>query len=119
MTDPSLFSDKRQNKRFKVNKSGGLMGIMDDEFLVDIVDMSVGGIALKAERRLAIGREYTMHLHDQGKRIDVQGTIIRSRIVDKNQMYNGRKAPVYAAALKLREGLEDRVADFICEALLV
>jgi len=110
--------DHRQYKRFKVPKEG-LVGMLDDDQLVDIIDLSVGGIAMKAGSRLAVGRECFMRLHDRKNRLEVRGTIVRSQIVENRQPVIGQGGPVYASAMRLQEGSEDRITDFILEALLV
>jgi hypothetical protein len=110
--------DKRQHKRFKVRHEG-MIGRLNDDRLVDIVDLSVSGIAMKANSRLAVGREYSVRLHDRRNSLEVRGTIIRSRIVDNEKVLFGQRRPVYASAMRLQEGLEDRVVDFICDTLLV
>jgi hypothetical protein len=109
--------DKRQYKRFKAPKEG-LFGMLDDEQLVDIIDMSVGGIAMKAGSRLAVGREYFVRLHDQKNRLEVRGTIVWSQIVDNRQPVVGQGGPVYASAMRIQEGSEDQITDFIYDALL-
>ena len=110
--------DKRQHKRFKVRPEG-LIGRLNDDHFVDIIDVSVGGIAMKAGSRLVVGREYFMRLHDRWNSLDVQGTIVRSRLVEKKETLFGQTGPVYSSAMRLQEGLEDQVVDFICDTLLV
>jgi hypothetical protein len=51
-----LAKDKRQNKRFKIELDG-LIVWLDDDHHVDIIDLSVGGVAIKSSRRLVVGRE--------------------------------------------------------------
>jgi hypothetical protein len=113
-----LAKDKRQNKRFKMALEG-LIGRLDDDHLVDIIDLSVGGIAIKSSRRLVVGREYFIRLHARNHSLEVRGTVIWSRIVDNKESPFGQRSPVYASAMRLQEGSEDRVTDFICDALLV
>jgi hypothetical protein len=117
LTDAAFDSDKRQHKRFKVRPEG-LVGKLDDERFVEIVDLSVGGIAMTAGSRLSVGKEYFMRLHDRRNSLEVRGTIVRSRIMESRMDFAGQQIPVYAAAMRLQEGLEDRVVDFICDALL-
>jgi hypothetical protein len=113
-----LSEDKRQDKRFKVSLEG-LIGRLDDDQLVDIIDLSVSGIAIRSGRRLAVGREYTIRLNARKNSLEVRGTVVWSRIVDNEEDPFGRRSPIYASALRLQEGSEDRVTDFICDALLV
>ena len=110
--------NKRQHKRFKAPQEG-LIGRLDDDQLVDIIDLSVGGIALMASSRLPVGREYFMWLYVRRNSLEVRGTVVRSRIAGRKEALFGQRGPVYASAMRLQEGLEDRVVDFICDALLV
>jgi len=114
----ALARDKREHRRFKVRHEG-MIGRLGEDHLVDIIDLSVGGVAMKTGSRLVIGREYFMRLHDRRKSLDVRGTVVRSRIVETRQVLFGQRKPVYASAMRLQEGLEDRVVDFICDTLLV
>jgi hypothetical protein len=113
-----LAQNKRQHKRFKVSLED-LIGRLDDDQLVDIVDLSVSGIAIKSGRRLAVGREYIIRLNARKHSLEVRGTVVWSRIVDNKEDPFGQRSPVYASAIRLQEGSEDRVTDFICDALLV
>ena len=113
-----LAKDKRQNKRFKVALEG-LIGRLDDDHLVDIIDLSVGGIAVRSDRRLVAGREYIVRLHARKHSLEVRGKVVWSRIVGNKESPLGRQNPVYVSAMRLQEGSEDRVTDFICDALLV
>jgi len=117
-SEAAMARDKRQHKRFKVRHEG-LVGRLDDGHLVDIIDLSVGGLAMTAGRRLVVGREYLMRLHDRRNRLDVRGTIVWSRNVERRRDMSGQWSPVYASAMQLQEGSEDQVVDFICDALLV
>ena len=112
-----LTKDKRQNKRFKVALED-LIGRLDDDHLVDIIDLSVGGIAIRSGRRLVVGMEYTVRLHARKHGLEVQGKVVWSRIVENKESPLGQQCPVYVSAMRLREGSEDRVTDFICDALL-
>jgi hypothetical protein len=110
--------NKRQHKRFKVPVES-LACRLDDDQLVDIIDLSVGGIAIRSGRRLTVGREYCMRLHALRQSLEVRATVVWSRIADNEESLLGRRGPVYTSAMRLQEGSEDRVTDFICDALLV
>ena len=113
-----LAQDKRQHKRFNVTQEN-LIGKLDDDQLVDIIDLSVGGIAMKAGSRLAVGKEYFLRLYVRRNSLEVRGTVVRSRIVGKKEALLGQQGLVYASAMRLQEGWESRVVDFIYDAQLV
>jgi hypothetical protein len=110
--------DNRQYKRFKVPLAG-LIGKLDDDRIVDIIDLSVGGIAIRSTYRLGIGGEYLMRLQARNHILEVQCTVVRSRIVGSKDDSLGRRSPVYVSAMRFQVGSEDVVTDFICDALLV
>jgi hypothetical protein len=110
-------AEKRQHKRFPV-RDGRLAGRLDRTHTVDIVDMSAGGAALRAGRRLTAGREYTMRFGSLMNSVEVQGVIIRSRLLSSEEAFHGARVFVYSAAMQFREGSEDRITDFICDAIL-
>jgi hypothetical protein len=85
---------------------------------VEIIDMSFGGVALKVDRRLNIGRECMMKFGNRGSSIDVQATVVRSRLSGMEDGIHGERVPVYTAAMRFEEGVEGRIADFIREAIL-
>jgi hypothetical protein len=108
--------NKRQHERFKVPVEGLICRL--DGQLVNIIDLSAGGIAIRSGRRLTVGREYFMRLHALRQSLDVRATVVWSRIADIDESLLGRRGPVYTSAMRLQEGSEDRVTDFICDALL-
>ena len=48
----------------------------------------------------------------------VQGVIVRSHMLGVWQNFHGERVPIYASAVKFREGTEERIADFLCGAIL-
>ncbi len=84
---------------------------LDDN--VEIVDMSFGGVALRAGRRLSIGKEYLFTLRNRENRIDVRGIVVRCKLSGIETRYNGKKASIYTAGMRFNEGSTDRIADFI------
>jgi hypothetical protein len=73
---------------------------------------------LRAGRRLTPGREYTMRCGGSLNGVEVQGIVIRSRLLSSEESFHGTRVFVYSAAMRFREGSEDRIADFICDAIL-
>jgi len=109
--------DKRQYRRFPMS-AGKLVGRLDGDHTVDVIDMSVGGAALKADRRFAVGSEFVVKIETPESGIDVQGVIVRSHMLGVWQNFHGERVPIYASAVKFREGTEERIADFLCGAIL-
>ena len=66
---------------------------------VKILDISMGGVLLKADRRLNIGRDYTMKLESKGKILNVQGTVVRSMLSESRKDEKGEIVPIYTAGM--------------------
>jgi c-di-GMP-binding flagellar brake protein YcgR len=66
---------------------------------VTILDISMGGVLLKADRRLNIGRDYTMRLESKGKFLNVQGTVVRSMLSESRKDEQGEIVPIYTAGM--------------------
>jgi len=109
--------DKRQYRRFPMD-AGTLIGRLGQDHTVDVINVSVGGAAVKADRRFAVGSEYAVKLETPEGGIDVQGVVVRSRIFDVSENIQGKRMPVYASAMKFHEGSEERIADFLCDTIL-
>jgi|MudIll2142460700_1097286.scaffolds.fasta_scaffold246379_2 hypothetical protein len=112
-----MIPEKRNFRRFKL-REGALVGRLDQAHAVDVVDLSVGGAALRTDQRFAVGSEYAMRLEILEGGIDVRGVVVRSRMIGTGELYHGERGTVYAAAMRFHEGSEDQIADFICGAIL-
>jgi len=104
--------NKRRHKRYKLDliEISGKMSLSDK---VEIMNISVGGVALKADRRLDMGREYLIKLGEKGKSIDVKGVVVRSELSGMEQGKSGEQVLIYSAGMKFKEGQEEKIADFL------
>jgi len=104
--------NKRRHKRYKLDviEISGKMTLSDK---VEIMNISAGGIALNADIRLDIGREYSIKLGEKGKIIDVKGVIVRSELSGMEQRKKGEQVLIYSAGMMFKEGQEDKIRDFL------
>jgi c-di-GMP-binding flagellar brake protein YcgR len=104
--------DKRRHKRYRLDllEINGKMSLTDK---VEILDISLGGIALKADRRLNIGKEYLIKLQEKGKTLDVRGIVVRSELSGIEERGNGERVSIYTAGMTFKEGSADKIADFL------
>ena len=104
--------DKRQHKRFRVDlvEINGKMSLADK---VQILDISLGGVSLKADRRLNIGKEYLLRLQEKGKNLEVKGTVVRSELSGIEQRSDGNGVSIFTAGMMFNEGYADKLADFL------
>lgn len=110
-------NDKRQYRRFPITE-GVLIGRVGGDHTVEVIDMSVGGAAVKADRRFSIGSEHAVKIATPYGAIDVRGVVVRSRVLNVWENFQGKKVPVYSAAMRFHEGSEDRIVDFLCDTVL-
>jgi hypothetical protein len=109
--------EKRQHRRFSMS-AGKLVGRLGAVHTADVIDISVGGAALKADRRFAVGSEFGVKIEAPEGDMHVQGVIIRSHMLGVWRNLRGEQVPIYASAVKFREGSEERIADFLCGVIL-
>jgi Tfp pilus assembly protein PilZ len=113
-----MMLEKRRYKRFMLDliEVNGRLSLTDK---VEIIDISFGGVALKADRRLNIGKEYLFTLRDKGNRLVVKGTVVRCKLSGIAERYNRERTLIYTAGMRFEEGSADKIADFIRNSHLV
>lgn len=82
-------------------------------YKVEIIDISLGGIALKLDKRLEVGREYLIKLGDTGHCIDVRGTVVRSTLIGMEAGAEGESVLIYEVGVKFKDCSEDKITAFI------
>jgi hypothetical protein len=104
--------EKRRHKRYNLDliEISGKMSLTDK---VEVLDISLGGVALKADRRLNIGKEYMIKLKEKGKTLDVKGIVVRSELSGIEARGHGETASIYTAGLVFKDGFADKIADFL------
>jgi c-di-GMP-binding flagellar brake protein YcgR len=107
-----IMQDRRQFKRYSLDllDINGKMSLTDK---VEILDISLGGIALKADRRLNMGKEYSMKLQKKGKTLEVKGVVVRSELTGMEERGHGESVSIYTAGLVFKDGFTDKIADFL------
>ncbi len=118
LREGGMLMEKRRHRRFKLDliKLNGTLSMADQ---VEIIDMSFGGVALKVDRRLNIGREYRFKLGDNGNSLDVNGTVVRCKLNAIEERYNGDRISIYTAGMRFPEDSSDQIADFVRNSILV
>jgi hypothetical protein len=80
---------------------------------VEIIDISLGGVAVKADRKLNIGKEYLMTVEAEGKVIKVKGIVVRSELSGIEERADGGKITVYSAGILFKDGFAGKVEEFL------
>ncbi len=104
--------NKRQHKRIKLDivELDGKMFLIDD---VDVLDISLGGVSLKLDRGLNIGKEYLITLADKGKSIDVKGIAVHSALRETEERSNGERVTSHTARIKFKDGQTAKIAGIL------
>ncbi len=102
----------RRHKRYRLDliEVNGQISLTDK---VEILDISLGGIALKVDRRLNIGREYLLKLREKDKTLDVRCIVARAELSGIEQRATGESVSIYTTGMIFKEGSTDRIADFL------
>lgn len=103
--------DKRRHTRYKLElvEVNGKMSLADK---VEILDISLGGVALRIDRRLDPGREYLLKLGDKIKSIDLKCIVVRSELTGIEERANGERTMIYSAGMKFKEDSSKQIEDF-------
>lgn len=105
-------NDKRNHKRFIVEgmEINGKMLFATEVFVQNV---SISGMSFKADRRLDIGKEYTIRLQDHGQVLAIRGMVVWSSLVGNKAGHDGDSIPVYAAGMKFTDVLNERINEII------
>jgi hypothetical protein len=102
--------DRRRHKRFKVDVldvHGQILFASD----VKILNISVGGVLLKADRRLNIGRSYVLKMESKNHYLTIKGTVVRSTLSDSLRDSQGDVVPIYTAGIKFTDVSTNRIKE--------
>jgi Tfp pilus assembly protein PilZ len=102
----------RKHKRFKLDLLD-LTSKMSLVGKVELIDISLGGVAIKTDRKLNIGKECLMMLGYEGKTINVKGIVVRSELSGIDEQANGETIAVYSVGILFKDESADKVKDFL------
>jgi len=102
--------EKRHYQRFVVE---GIEGTLMFATEVDIIDISINGVALRADRRLEIGREYTLKLEFKDKGISLNGVVVWSVLSELGKGHHEEKVPIYKAGMRFSSVISDKMAKLL------
>ena len=102
--------DRRLHKRVMIK---GVHGNMFFSAHADITDISLGGMAIKLNKGLILGREYTIKLENKGKTIEFKGTPVWSVLAVSEKGMGEEIIPVYDAGVRFSGLLTERTEELI------
>lgn len=107
-----MMQNKRRHKRFKVDQEelDGSMLLTDN---VEVLNMSFGGVTLKADKVLDIGKRYSITLAEKEQGIAVKGVVVRSLLRETEERSDGKRVTICTASLKFEDGQIDKIVDIL------
>lgn len=102
----------RRFKRYKLDfvEVNGQLTFATD---VTLLDISMGGISLKADRRLNIGCKYVIKLEDKKKTIALKGEVAWSALSGTRMTPDGETIPLYTAGMKFVDLSQEKTAELL------
>ena len=102
----------RRYQRFPVDKDD-MNSSMVFAHYVQVLDISEGGISLKADIRLNIGRQYTLTIKTKLKVLTVKGIIVWSSLIENKKDAKGNMVPIYKAGLQFTNVSREAINEII------
>ena len=102
----------RKHKRFKLDVLD-LSSKMSLVGKVKLIDISEDGVAIKADRKLNIGKECLMMLGYEGKHINVKGIVVRSELSGIEEKADGETITMYSVGIFFKDESAGTVKEFL------
>jgi PilZ domain-containing protein len=102
--------EHRLHARFTVEGVNGKMTLASH---VDILNMSISGVAVKVDRALRVGGEYSLNLQLQNKLITVHALVVWCVLGEIRKGAGGEALPVYSAGMKFTDVLSPKLMELI------
>ncbi len=102
--------EHRLHARFMVE---GVHGKMTLASHVDILNMSISGVAVKVDRALRVGGEYSLNLQLQDRQITVHALVVWCVLGEIRKGAGGEANPVYSAGMKFTDVLNPKLMELI------
>jgi Tfp pilus assembly protein PilZ len=102
----------RRHKRYKLDLID-LDSKMSLIGKVEIIDISLGGVALKADRKLNMGKECLMTLGYECQHVNLKGIVVRSELSGIEERTDGEKVTIYSVGILFKDESAGKVKDFL------
>jgi len=104
--------DKRRYKRYTLD----ITDVRSDMIFatdVTILDISLGGISLKADKRLNPGVEYIIKIRARDEMINLRGEVVWASLSEQRETPNGNVIPIYKAGLKFTHLSDEKSSEIM------
>jgi hypothetical protein len=99
---------RRRYPRYEVTGLGGKLVVPME---VRVVNLSLGGMALETNDYLQFGRQYSVNLDNEGRRVTLVATVAWCKLRRTKKNRSGDVVPVYRAGLRFRVLSGERLHD--------
>jgi len=111
--DVSISRLRREARRFARYRLEGLRGRMVFASHVEILDLSLGGVAILADRRLDIGNEYSLTVERGRREVHLKGVVTWSAVSGLQRRPRGESVAEYAAGIQFADVLNSGARSLI------
>jgi c-di-GMP-binding flagellar brake protein YcgR len=80
---------------------------------VKIVDISFGGVALRLNKRLNMGQEYTLKIESESETISLKGIVVWENMTSLIGEIKDKEFPIYEVGIKFQEVLTGKGANLL------
>ena len=102
--------EQRRAPRFVVE---GIQGTMTSASQVEILNMSISGAAIRLDRNLRVGGEYSLRLELNDTVLAVKGVVVWSVLSEIQKGREDETKPFYSAGMKFRDILSQRLMELL------
>jgi len=89
--------DQRRHKRYSVDGIRGNVLYTSD---IEVLNISLDGVAVETTRRLELNRDYTFKVRYKDTSLDLKGRVVWAVLISKEKKDTVAFAPVYRAGIK-------------------
>jgi Tfp pilus assembly protein PilZ len=107
-----LVQNERKHKRFKLRLID-IESKVNQVGKVEVVDMSLGGVFLRTEGKLAIGRDCSIQFGYRGRHYPVKGTVVRSELSDIDERSGSKSVTRYRVGIVFKSESAGAVKEFL------
>jgi len=102
--------EQRRAPRFVVE---GIHGTMTSASQVEILNMSISGAAIRLDRNLRVGGEYSLRLELNDTVLAVKGVVVWSVLSEIQKGREDETKPFYSAGMKFKDILSQRLMELL------
>lgn len=96
-------ASRRRYRRYDVEGVDGNFVVRVD---VNVINLSVAGMAIETKNTLIVGRPYSFVIGDENKSLEVEGRVMWC-VLGKTERANGETAPVFRAGIQFKDVLSE------------